>query len=144
MSTCPGDRERLRGHGGRPARGTAAPAVLRRVDESHTLHVYLLHAPDFLGHADVVGLARDQRATVERGLRLKQAGNAILEQLGGRPIHPVNVRVGGFYRTPTPQELRPLAERLRQAREDALETVRWVAAFRLSRHRVRPRPARTA
>lgn len=97
--------------------------------ESHTLHVYLLHAPDFLGHADVVGLARDQRAAVERGLRLKQAGNAILEQLGGRPIHPVNVRVGGFYRTPTPQELRPLAERLLEVREDALETVRWVAAF---------------
>ncbi|MES4891599.1 nickel-dependent hydrogenase large subunit [Streptomyces sp. NPDC096012] len=97
--------------------------------ESHTLHIYLLHAPDFLGRADVVGLARDQRAAVERGLRLKQAGNAIVEQLGGRPIHPVNVRIGGFYRTPTPDELRPLAERLRQAREDALETVRWVAAF---------------
>ncbi|OLZ69014.1 Ni/Fe hydrogenase subunit alpha [Streptomyces sp. IMTB 2501] len=97
--------------------------------ESHTLHIYLLHAPDFLGHADMVGLAREQRAVVERGLRLKQAGNAILEQLGGRPIHPVNVRVGGFYRTPAPEELRPLAERLRQAREDALETVRWVAAF---------------
>ncbi|MFB7507918.1 Ni/Fe hydrogenase subunit alpha [Streptomyces broussonetiae] len=97
--------------------------------ESHTLHIYLLHAPDFLGHADVVGLARGQRAAVERGLRLKQAGNAILEQLGGRPIHPVNVRVGGFYRTPAPTELRPLAARLRQAREDALETVRWVAAF---------------
>lgn len=72
--------------------------------ESHTLHIYLLHAPDFLGHADMVGLARDQRAAVERGLRLKQAGNAILEQLGGRPIHPVNVRVGGFYRTPAPAE----------------------------------------
>ncbi|MEU7059131.1 nickel-dependent hydrogenase large subunit [Streptomyces sp. NPDC046197] len=97
--------------------------------ESHTLHIYLLHAPDFLGHADVVGLARDQRAAVERGLRIKQTGNAILEQLGGRPIHPVNVRVGGFYRTPAPDELRPLAERLRQAREDALETVRWVAGF---------------
>ncbi|MFJ8942837.1 Ni/Fe hydrogenase subunit alpha [Streptomyces sp. NPDC102395] len=97
--------------------------------ESHTLHIYLLHAPDFLGRADVVELARDQRAAVERGLRIKQTGNAILEQLGGRPIHPVNVRVGGFYRTPAPDELRPLAERLRQARQDALETVRWVAAF---------------
>ncbi|MET9903658.1 nickel-dependent hydrogenase large subunit [Streptomyces sp. NPDC006446] len=97
--------------------------------ESHALHIYLLHAPDFLGCADVVGLARDQRAAVERGLRIKQAGNAILEQLGGRPIHPVNVRVGGFYRTPAPAELRPLAERLWRAREDALETVRWVAAF---------------
>ncbi|MGW2209708.1 Ni/Fe hydrogenase subunit alpha [Streptomyces sp. NPDC001781] len=97
--------------------------------ESHTLHIYLLHAPDFLGRADVVDLARDQRAAVERGLRLKQAGNAIVQQLGGRPIHPVNVRLGGFYRTPAPDELRPLAERLRQARDDALETVRWVAAF---------------
>jgi hypothetical protein len=47
----------------------------------------------------------------------------------GRPIHPVNVRIGGFHRTPAPDELRPLAERLRQAQADALETVRWVAAF---------------
>ncbi|MGW7527992.1 Ni/Fe hydrogenase subunit alpha [Streptomyces sp. NPDC054783] len=97
--------------------------------ESHTLHIYLLHAPDFLGQADVVGLARVARAVVERGLRIKRTGNAILELLGGRPIHPVNVRVGGFYRTPDPDEFRPLAERLRRAREDALETVRWVAAF---------------
>ncbi|MEV5955339.1 nickel-dependent hydrogenase large subunit [Streptomyces sp. NPDC051987] len=97
--------------------------------ESHALHIHLLHAPDFLGRADVVELARDQRAAVERGLRIKQTGNAILDQLGGRPVHPVNVRVGGFHRTPAPDELRPLAARLRQARDDALETVRWVAAF---------------
>lgn len=97
--------------------------------ESHALHIHLLHAPDFLGCADVVELARGQRAAVERGLRIKQAGNAVLEQLGGRAVHPVNVRVGGFYRTPEPAELQPLTVRLRQAREDALETVRWVAAF---------------
>ncbi|MEU6371293.1 nickel-dependent hydrogenase large subunit [Streptomyces sp. NPDC046931] len=97
--------------------------------ESQTLHIHLLHAPDFLGYPSAVELARDHRAAVERGLRTKQTGNAILEQLGGRAIHPVNVRVGGFYSTPTPPELRPLAGRLRQAREDALETVRWVAAF---------------
>ncbi|MFJ5837669.1 Ni/Fe hydrogenase subunit alpha [Streptomyces shenzhenensis] len=97
--------------------------------ESHALHIYLLHAPDFLGHADIVELARHERAPVERGLRIKQTGNAILEQLGGRPIHPVNVKVGGFYGTPTRHELGPLAERLRRTREDALETVRWVAAF---------------
>ncbi|MFB7596168.1 Ni/Fe hydrogenase subunit alpha [Streptomyces sp. NPDC056160] len=97
--------------------------------ESHTLHIHLLHAPDFLGHPSAVELARDDRAAVERGLRIKQAGNAVLEQLGGRSIHPVNVRVGGFYRTPAPNELRALAGRLRQAREDALETVRWVAGF---------------
>ena len=65
---------------------------------SHALHIYMLHAPDFLGYPDVIALARDHRDLVERGLRLKKAGNAMLEAVGGRAIHPVNVRVGGFYR----------------------------------------------
>ncbi|MFD7982209.1 Ni/Fe hydrogenase subunit alpha [Kitasatospora indigofera] len=97
--------------------------------ESHTLHVHLLHAPDFHGCANVVELARSRRADVERGLRLKQAGNAIIELLGGRAVHPVNVRLGGFHRVPGRSELRPLEEQLRRAREDAALTVRWVAGF---------------
>ncbi|GHJ33807.1 MULTISPECIES: Ni/Fe hydrogenase subunit alpha [Streptomyces] len=97
--------------------------------ESQSLHIHLLHAPDFFGHPSAVELARDQRAAVERGLRIKQAGNAVMEQLGGRAIHPVNVRVGGFYRVPGPAELAPLARRLRRAHDDALETVRWVSGF---------------
>ena len=68
---------------------------------SHALHIYLLHAPDFLGYPDAISLARDHRDIVERGLELKKTGNAILELVGGRAIHPVNVRVGGFYRAPT-------------------------------------------
>ncbi|MFD8410975.1 Ni/Fe hydrogenase subunit alpha [Streptomyces sp. NPDC059650] len=97
--------------------------------ESQTLHIHLLHAPDFLGHDDVIGLSRTHRDHVERGLRLKQIGNAVVELLGGRAIHPVNVRLGGFHRTPTRNELRPLAERLRTALDDAWDTVRWVAGF---------------
>ncbi|WP_055586619.1 Ni/Fe hydrogenase subunit alpha [Peterkaempfera griseoplana] len=97
--------------------------------ESHALHIHLLHAPDFLGCADAVELARSHRVAVERGLRLKQAGNALVELLGGRSIHPVNVRLGGFHRAPTRAELRPLAERLRRALDDAWETVRWVSGF---------------
>ncbi|GAA2246562.1 Ni/Fe hydrogenase subunit alpha [Streptomyces indiaensis] len=97
--------------------------------ESHALHIYLLHAPDFLGCDSAVDLARTRRAAVERGLRLKQAGNAILELLGGRAIHPVNVRLGGFHRVPAHDELRPLQEKLRRAAEDAWETVGLVAGF---------------
>ncbi|MFD7708330.1 Ni/Fe hydrogenase subunit alpha [Streptomyces sp. NPDC059785] len=97
--------------------------------ESHALHLYLLHAPDFLGCASAIELARTRRDVVERGLRLKQAGNALLELLGGRAVHPVNVRVGGFYRAPEADELHPLAERLRRAAEDAWQTVRWTAGF---------------
>jgi sulfhydrogenase subunit alpha len=97
--------------------------------ESHTLHIYLLHAPDFLGYESAIDLARDHRDLVERGLRLKKAGNAILTVLGGRSIHPVNVRVGGFYRLPTAEELGGLRATLADALQDALATAELVAGF---------------
>ncbi len=97
--------------------------------ESHTLHVYMLHAPDFLGYQDAIRLAQDHPAAVQRGLQLKKIGNEIVNLLGGREIHPINVRVGGFYRLPTRRELAPLAERLRWARDAALETTQWVAGL---------------
>jgi coenzyme F420-reducing hydrogenase alpha subunit len=97
--------------------------------ESHALHVYMLHAPDFLGYEGVVDLARDHRDVVERGLALKKTGNEVMTLVGGREVHPINVRVGGFYRAPTRRELRALVEPLERAREAALETVRWTAAF---------------
>jgi sulfhydrogenase subunit alpha len=34
--------------------------------ESHALHVYMLHAPDFLGYPSGIHLAQDHRSTVER------------------------------------------------------------------------------
>ena len=95
--------------------------------ESHTLHVYMLHAPDFLGYPDVMHMAQDYPDIVKRGLQMKKAGNAIVTFLGGREIHPINVRVGGFYKVPTKQEFKQLAEKLKWGRDAALETVRWAA-----------------
>ena len=97
--------------------------------ESHTLHVYLLHAPDFLGYHGAIEMAADHRAAVEQGLALKKVGNQIVEMVGGRAIHPVNVRVGGFYRVPTRRELQPLLEDLLRVRSIAEDTVRWVGGF---------------
>jgi coenzyme F420-reducing hydrogenase alpha subunit len=97
--------------------------------ESHALHIYLLHAPDFLGYTSALALAEDRRDLVERGLALKKAGNAIMELVGGRAIHPVNVRVGGFYRAPARPEMAALAEKLRVALDQALDTVRWASGF---------------
>jgi coenzyme F420-reducing hydrogenase alpha subunit len=97
--------------------------------ESHTLHIYMLHAPDFLGYQGAIEMAKDHGDVVRQGLELKKAGNEILELLGGRAIHPVNVRVGGFYRAPTRRELGTLAEKLKRARDIALATVCWVSGF---------------
>jgi coenzyme F420-reducing hydrogenase alpha subunit len=97
--------------------------------ESHALHVYLLHAPDFLGYESAPAMARDHPELVTRGLALKKAGNQVMTVVGGREIHPINVRVGGFYRAPTRHELAALVEPLERAREIALETVRVTAAL---------------
>jgi len=97
--------------------------------ESHALHIYLLHAPDFLGYSSGIEMASARRDIVERGLALKKAGNSIMEAVGGRAIHPVNVRLGGFYRAPARAELAALTEPLKRALDGALETVRWVAGF---------------
>src|SRR3954447_5678733 len=97
--------------------------------ESHALHVFMLHAPDVLGYDSAIAMARDHRGIVERGLQIKKADTALTRVGGGREIHPVNVRVGGFYRAPRPRELRALVEPLERARELALETVRWTGGL---------------
>jgi coenzyme F420-reducing hydrogenase alpha subunit len=97
--------------------------------ESHVLHLYFLHAPDFLGYESAVAMAHDHQAIVERGLRLKRLGNRIMTLLGGREIHPINVKVGGFYRTPTRRELAAMVPELEWALEAALATAEWVSAF---------------
>ena len=97
--------------------------------ESHTLHVYMLHAPDFLGYADAIAMAKDHRAVVEKALRLKKIGNRVVQLLGGREIHPISAAVGGFYKVPTEQQLRDLVGDLEWALEASLETVRWTASL---------------
>jgi sulfhydrogenase subunit alpha len=97
--------------------------------ESHALHIYLLHAPDFLGYPDAVSMARDHPELVKTGLSLKKAGNTVMTFLGGREIHPINVRVGGFYRVPSREELGVLVPELERAFEEATRTVRFAASL---------------
>ncbi len=93
--------------------------------ESHVLHIFMLHAPDFLGCHGVVEMAKDHGDLVRHALRMKKAGNAIVAAVGGREVHPVNIRVGGFYRAPSKASLRALKDELLWSRDQAVETVKW-------------------
>ncbi|MBL8822344.1 MAG: Ni/Fe hydrogenase subunit alpha [Planctomycetia bacterium] len=97
--------------------------------ESHVLHVHLLHAPDYFGCTSGIQLAERFPQEVTRGLRLKKHGNELLEILGGRAIHPINVAVGGFYRVPRREELARLIPDFQWGLEAAVAATRWVAAF---------------
>jgi coenzyme F420-reducing hydrogenase alpha subunit len=114
-----------------------AVRVLRRLYycgewiESHALHVHLLAAPDFLGFESAFTMADQHRVAVERGLRIKKTGNALVAALGGRSVHPVGACIGGFTRVPLPRELAAMRDDLLHARDDALACVKWVAGFDL-------------
>lgn len=97
--------------------------------ESHGLHIFMLHAPDFLGYQDGIAMAKDYPDVVKMGLQLKKIGNDLMTGLGGREIHPINPRVGGFYRVPTRNELQEFVEPLKWALEASLKTVRWTAGL---------------
>ncbi len=99
--------------------------------ESHGLHVYMLHAPDFVGYESAISMAANPnlRPLVEQGLRMKKVGNSLMTIIGGREIHPVSACVGGFYRAPKKSELLALMDELEWGLSAAIDTVRWAATL---------------
>jgi len=97
--------------------------------ESHALHVYMLHAPDFLGYQDAIAMAKDHPEVAQRALRLKKIGNKLVTLMGGREIHPISAAVGGFYKTPRPEQLQELVEDLKWAVDASIETVKFTAGL---------------
>ena len=135
---CPVAYQMSAVHAVEAALGVQVPGPLRTLRrllycgewiESHALHVHLLNAPDFLGYESGLAMAKDHPAIVERGLRMKKHGNQLLEALGGRAVHPVNVAVGGFYRLPRTEELARLIPDFRWGLEAAIEATRWISTF---------------
>ncbi len=95
--------------------------------ESHALHIYMLQAPDILGHDSVLSLAEVAPDVVKTALRLKKVGNDLLKAIGGRSVHPVNACVGGFYRWPRVEKIKALIPDLEWGLEAAKEATRWAA-----------------
>ncbi len=135
---CPVAYQMSAAHALEKALGITVPAGVRELRrllycgewiESHALHVYMLHAPDFLGFESGITMAAKHRDIVERGLQMKKIGNRILEVLGGRAVHPINVTVGGFYRSPRVADVRALLPELQWGLNAAVETFRWAASF---------------
>jgi len=97
--------------------------------QSHALHIHLLAAPDFLGFDSALAMAADYPEVVRRGLALQRLGNDLIALFGARSVHPVGVRVGGFYRAPREEEVAPILQRLRQALPEAEALIEWTAGL---------------
>ncbi len=97
--------------------------------ESHSLHMFMLQAPDLFGKESAFELAAVEPAIVKNALRLKKIGNELLQIIGGRSVHPVNVCVGGFYSWPDARALRSLLPELEWGLQTSIEAVKWAGAL---------------
>ncbi|MDJ0942307.1 MAG: nickel-dependent hydrogenase large subunit [Kiloniellales bacterium] len=97
--------------------------------QSHVLHTHLLHAPDFLGLEDSIQLAQSNRSLVEHGLAAKKTGNRLMEVIGGRSVHPVNTRVGGFYRAPEAEAVQALIPELERGEALSIAALEAFSGF---------------
>jgi coenzyme F420-reducing hydrogenase alpha subunit len=60
---------------------------------------------------------------------LRRLGNELLSIIGGRAVHPVSVRPGGFFSVPEKKSLLGLLPMLEKGYEEALEGIRWAASL---------------
>ncbi len=99
--------------------------------QSHALHIHMLAAPDFLGCQSIIELAQKEDEAVRRGLRLQALGNELITLLGGRSVHPVGAKVGGFYHAPSTRQVAKLIPQLEQGWLDSEALILWLDTLEL-------------
>jgi len=99
--------------------------------QSHSLHIHMLAAPDYLGFNSIIEMSVEYSEEVRRGLKLQALGNDLISLCGGRSVHPVGVCTGGFHKAPTKEHVGQLLARLHDVVTDAEDLVKWTASLDL-------------
>lgn len=97
--------------------------------QSHTLSLYFLTAPDYLGSDSAISMASKNHEAVVQALRLKKLGNDLSEIVGGRAIHPISAVFGGFTKTPKKEELVEIRQRSKVEKDNIWSTVELFRSF---------------
>lgn len=97
--------------------------VLGGIMHSHTLQLYMLALPDYLGCSSALDFKGKNLVLLKRCLDLKEVGNDIVSVIGGRSMHPLTAVVGGFTKIPKREEMDSLVEKLEKAKTEAMETL---------------------
>ncbi|MEW6570423.1 MAG: Ni/Fe hydrogenase subunit alpha [Nitrospirota bacterium] len=94
--------------------------TLSQIAASHVIHLYMLTLPDYYGLA----MLSEREKEMNSLLRLKEALNNVTGAIGGRPLHPVAMVVGGFTKALERKELSKLIKGLEGVKKDAVETIK--------------------
>ncbi len=99
--------------------------------QSHSLHLYLLVAPDYMGLSSSFELQKDHPEIFSKAVELKKYADLIVEMIGGRAVHPISNVVGGFKKLPSKEKLNKILDSYNQVVEIAEETVLFFASLDL-------------
>jgi len=102
--------------------------------ESHSLHIYFLALPDFLGYDNAIAMAEKYGDVVVKALQLKKFGNKIMRMMGGRMIHGENPIIGGFGKLPTKEQLNKIKEEALELLPFAIDTIDLLASLEIPDH----------
>lgn len=91
--------------------------------QSHSLHLYLLVLPDFVGASSSFELQKSHPELFENAIHLKQYADQILEKIGGRAVHPITNVPGGFKKFPEKEELKNLLSNSEETIRIARDTI---------------------
>ena len=76
--------------------------------QSHSLHLYLLVLPDFVGASSSFELQKSHADLFQNAVTLKKYSDLIVMTIGGRAVHPVSNVPGGFKKIPEESELKKI------------------------------------
>lgn len=98
--------------------------------QSHSLHLYLLVLPDFMGLSSSFELQKNHPELFSNAVKLKAYADKIVEFIGGRAVHPVSNVPGGFKKYPKISELKELLKMSEEAEVLGLSTLKLFQSFK--------------
>lgn len=117
--------------------GAEPPETARRLRElmmvgqyvhSHSLHFFMLAAPDFLiGHdgpaseRNLIGLVKKMPDVAKSAIEVRKFGQRLTEAIGGKPIHPSTAIPGGISQSLPEEKREKLLEMAKKVQEIAFQ-----------------------
>jgi coenzyme F420-reducing hydrogenase alpha subunit len=71
-----------------------------QIIQSHTLHLFFLSLPDFFDIENELELMKRFKKETKAALKIRDFSLELTDIIGGRKVHPVTPRIGGFLRLP--------------------------------------------
>jgi len=97
--------------------------TLGSIMSSHVLHLFFMVLPDIKAHDNILEMRDQYKNLIKAGLRLKKVSEDVIKIVGGREVHTITPKIGGFTKLPDRDELKILLRKLKEVRKDSIRAI---------------------